>query len=581
MKKLSFILLAALAMFSPAIYAQEAAPAAEEKVPAYSPSYPADTLAVVRLKSFETLGNAFDELKKWVGEHPSVESLFDDEWQGVKKFDLRSAAAQYLDLTQDEFDSYFEGAITLIVGNNYQWAQETKMLPVAMELTASSSDRAKEFIDMLKEEDGVLETSMEPEGVERIKIDITPVDEEGVSDAVEAPAAQKNEMDIFVAQEGSQIVLGNSLEYTIAAVKSLRTPMPSDNAFWTRVEGSDAAMWVDAQAVVAMVKAQMEAKKAAGGRGMDAKIIDELGLGELEGLGVWATFVPLKLQLELSYSPSATGIARIFNCTPTGLEPTPLIPADVDEFSIGRADIACLWTELRRMAKIVVPATDVIYQGWSQQLEASQGVNIDKQLFGALGNKYVFFTRGTKDRPEGSALYLAVNDAVALQGGLDAFFGFFAQGKEFFDREKIAGIPVWRLKSEFQSANAPPIAYAITPQWVIVSVGDPTQMQELIENAAKTQVESPIFARDAVKEVLANPSVTTFSHRPLKIALANVAAAVMQINERQEQEKGAPAKPSAQKDFPSFHDVTESVIMWNENRPGSVMATIKIISNNE
>lgn len=578
---LSIAFLSALALLAPGLYAQETS--AEETPVLAAPSYPADTLAVVRLKSFEALGKAFDTLKEWVGDHPSVEALFDDEWQGIEKLDLRKAAAQVLDLTQDEFDSYFEGTITLAIGSDMAWAQESKMLPVAVELTASSADRAKEFVEMLKDEDEVVETAVEAEGVERVRIEVT-TDEEAISaddDAVQAADAQTKEVDVFVATEGQKVVFGNSLAYVTAALRNLRNPVPVANQFWARVGDSDAALWIEAPAVWNMVRAQMEAKKAAGGRGMDPKIIEELGLNEMEGLGMWMSFMPLKVQIELSYSPSATGLMRIFTCTPTGVEASALVPADAQEFSLGRADVMCLWTQLRRMAKIAVPATDVIYQGWAKQLEESQGVNIEKQLFGSFGNKYVLFTRGQPGKSEGSAIYMAVNDAVALQGGLDAFFGFFAQGKDFFDKEKIGGVPVWRLKSEFQSSSAPPIAYAITPQWLIVSMGDPTQMQELIEDATHATVSNPIFANDEVIEVLANPSVTTFSHRPLRGALANLAATLQEIEARQQAKEEGTQKPSPKREVPSFDDVKESVIIWNESRPGSVTATIKVISNNE
>lgn len=581
MKKLFYLFLSLVCAV--ALLPAQDVDAAAEPAPEVlaGPSYPAGTLAVARLKSFDTLGKAFDSLKTWVSEHPSVESLFDDEWQGIERLDLRATAAQYLDLTQEEFNNFFEGAMTLMIGDDLAWAQQSKMLPVGIELTASSADRAREFVQMLKDEDGVLETQEEAEGVERIRIDVSSQEEERLSDAT---TAQKNEMDLYVAQAGEKIILGNSLEYTTACLKALESQMGQQNRFWGRVEQADAALWVDPRAVLGMLRAQLEAKKQRGERGLEPKVLDDLGLNELEGVGLWASFVPLQVQVELTYSPSATGVARILTCTPTGLEASPLVPADAQEFSMGRVDVACLWTELRRAAKVIVPATDVIYQGWQKQLKESQGVNIDKQLFGSFGNKYVFFSRGTPDKPEGSALYFAVNDAVALQGGLEAFFGFFAQGKEFFEREKIAGVPVWRLKSEFQSANAPAVAYAIAPQWLIVSVGDPTQMQELIEDANAQQVGNSVFANDEIKQILATPAVSTFSHRPLRVALENFAAALIEVQERQQAAQEGEnnlKKPPVEREIPSFDDVKESLIMWNESRPGSVMTTIKIISNDE
>lgn len=565
-----------------AAVAQEVTPAAPE-AQAEAPVVPQGTLAVARLKSIDTLSQALDALKAWVSEHPSVESLFDDEWQAVQNFDLRSAAAQYMDLTQEEFDNFFEGALTLRIGASDTWAMQEKTLASALELTASTPERAKEFVQLLKDEDSVMESAEEAEGVERIRLDMTQEDVQ----AQDSTTLEQRQMDLYVAVVGKKVVLGNSLDYTSACAKALAEPSTVGNAFWARVAQSDAAAWLDTKAFARMLRAQLEAKKARQERAMDPKVFDELKLDEVEGLGVWMSFVPLQVQLELSYAPNTTGVARLLTCAPTGLEASPLVPADATEFSLGRVDVAALWGELRRLAKIVMPATEVIYQGWQKQLEDAQGVNIDRQLFGAFGNRYVLFSRGSRQNLEGSALYVAVNDPVALQSGLEALFGFFAQGKELFDKEKIGNVPVWRLKSEFQQASAPPIAYAITPQWLIVSIGDPTQMQELIENANHTQIEHAAFESEAVKEVLAQPAATTLSHRPLKVALENFAAALIQVQERQQaQDAGQEGEgndepaPVAQ-EVPTFDDVKESLILWNESRPGSLLMSIKIISNNE
>lgn len=571
---------------APAV-AEETTPVAVQEPQADAPVVPPDTLLVARLKSIDTLGQALDALKAWISEHPSVESLFDDEWQAIEKFDLRTAAAQYMDMTQEEFDNFFEGALTLRIGASDAWAMQEKSLASAIELTASTPERAQEFVQLLKDEDSVIETAAAAEGVERIRLDMTQQD----AQVQDSTALEERQMDLYVGLAGKKVILGNSLEYTLACVKALGEGDAQSNAFWARVAQSDASAWVDTKALARMLRAQLEAKKANQERAMDPKVFDELKLDEVEGLGVWMSFVPLQVQLELSYAPNTTGVARLLTCAPTGLEASPLVPADATEFSLGRVDVAALWGELRRIAKIVMPATDVIYQGWQKQLEEAQGVNIDRQLFGAFGNRYVLFSRGSRQNLEGSALYVAVNDPVALQSGLEALFGFFAQGKELFDKEKIANVPVWRLKSEFQQASAPPIAYAITPQWLIVSVGDPTQMQELIENASHTQVEHTGFESEQIKNVLGQPAATTLSYRPLKVALENFAAALVQVQERQQaedaeqgddqQQDDAQARAPAAREVPSFDDVKESLILWNESRPGDLLMNIKIISNDE
>jgi len=154
----------------PSAEAPSAAVVAAPAGPTSAPSVPPDTLAVVRLKGVEALDKALDALKDWVRVHPSVQSLFDEEWEAVDKFDLRRAAADYLDLSAEDFNKFFNGAITLYISGDFAAAKKTKSLPVALEITTRSSDSAKDFAELLKSEDDVQETEEVAEGVERIRI---------------------------------------------------------------------------------------------------------------------------------------------------------------------------------------------------------------------------------------------------------------------------------------------------------------------------------------------------------------------------------------------------------------------------
>ena len=588
MKNLPFYVVFALAGLSLGLHAQApaAAPVALQDPPAASsPAAVPGTLLSARLKSFDSIVNAYDSVKTWAGANSSVQDLLDETWPHWRELDLKSLTADSLSLSAQEFDDYFSGAITLYIGDDFKWAKESKMLPVSVVMNARTATGAQEFIAKMKEDDAVIETASEAEGVERVRID-TQVDEPSDEVPADVNATGPQFIDLFIVTHDASVIVGNSLDYTLAALRAQRDAVTPPNAFWEREAASDIALWMDPRGFFAMVKDQLEAKAQEPNENGKSKIASQvfssLGLNELEGLGLAVDFNALTVRCQLSYAGAPTGIARVFTCAPTGLEASPLIPADADQFALGRVDLSCLWTEVRRIAKLVMPASEVIYQGWQQQLQQSYGVDIDRQLLGALGTRYVYVKHEAEE--EGNALYIALNDSVALQGALEGLANFVAQGKELFEREKIADVPVWRLKSEFQSANAPSIAYAITPQWLIVSIGDPTQMEDLIENARHTSADHPFFARASTQELLSHPELTSLGCRPLKVLLSSAVAAWSEVERRQAARSGdnaAPPPPAEQDDLPTFDDVTENVAMWSENRPGSVLSTFKIIPANE
>lgn len=544
-----------------------------------SPLCPAGTFTVIRLRDFASLERAIEDLKKWTHEHPSVESIFDeDEWKKIQEFNLREKLAETLELTQKDFDEYFQGAITICISGDFELAKQKKTLPVAMATTAGSPEKALEFTALLKSEEDVLETSQEAEGVDRVRIR-----GEEVADPSTKVKKAVEPMDVYLATVGPLVIVGNNLDYTLAARAAALSSTTLQNAFWSRSASADLAAWVDPRPFFRLLKDQLEAKSkaqedaATPSAKVSSQIVDDLGLNEIEGIGIRINFSPVVMQMQIDTVDNPTGVAKLFSCLPSGITATSLIPVDADEFSISRLDIPCLWGELRRLAKIAMPASETMYEGWKKQIQTDYGIDFDRQFIGSFGDRVIAFS--SPDESENMAYYIAINDAVSFQGGLDSVIGFFTQGKSPFEKEKIGATTVWRLKSESQAPDAPAVAYAITPQWLIVSVGDPTQMQDLIE-AASLRIDRPlnkILESPQAKEVLSNPNLISFSSQSLKVVLSEASIAARQAKLRHQGDKANDDEIQP----PSFDDVKSTVMVYTEVKPGSVISTLKIIPNEE
>jgi hypothetical protein len=580
------------------------------------PAYPEGTLAVFRIKSFRSIDQAVQSLKTWVHQHPTVESLFDDEWPAIEKFDLRISAARALDLSPKDFDNFFEGEILLYISGDFESASKTKMLPASIVLKTHSAASAKSFLELLKSQDEITEVSVEHGGIQHLRV--TPKntpdtkldsssqssqksDEKDEADESPSSSASKSKkirkpFDLFVVIKDERVIIANTLDYTVATQNALTAPPANNTEFWSKVSDADLAGYLDLRPFWAKLKEQIQQKaKDNPNSRVDPKLIDELGLDEIAGVGLRLNFTPFNLQSELDYALNPTGIAKIITCTPTGLEPSSLIPKDATEFTLGRMDLNCTWTEIRRLMKIAVPSSVAMYDGWAKELETSSGVNIDRQIFGALGERYIVYSRTDKGDIPSTAVLVALNDSVAFQGGVDALLNFISQGKDLFTKDKVGSTTVWRLKSEFQGNSSPAIAYAITPSWLIVSIGNPTQMQDLVESVQSQSKNTNSFESmheafnwPTVKEVLSNPSIVGFAERPLKDVMNDFFVAYLEVKKRESARKTLSENPEddeslTPEDFvaPVFDDVNESVLFQTESRPGAMVTTIKIVQPNE
>ncbi len=552
------------------------AKAQADETPLAELRYPEETFIVARMKNFDAIELALNSLRSWVEKHPSVESLFDGEWRRIKDFDLRKEMARYLDLSERDFDDFLGGSLTLCIGGDFEWAKTSKMLPAAMIITSRSPEKAQEFLETLKNDEEVEKCEEVSSGV--WKLTVTPPEPE----TDEAPktfgkdSASENEgpIDVFVTSSGARVIVGNNLDYSIAARDSGRCDVPAD--FLSQAETADVAFWLNPQYLISLAREKLTAAANTGKPArLDPAVLEQLGLSELEGLGLTARLVPFRAELSLFYAENPTGIAKILACTPTGLQASALIPEDAAEFSMGRSDLSCTWTELRRLLKIVAPATDAIYQGWQKQVQENYGVSFESQVFGSLGTSYAMFKRqSASGAAPSSALYLALEDPIAFQGGIDALIKFFTEDKSLFDKEKIANVTVYRLKSEFQSPNAPALAYAIAPHYLIVSLGDPAQMQELIENTQRHEVVHSAFASPEAQAALAHPYLSGLVHRPLRGLLEDLAAGFIEVRQHQQAAAGA---PTVEPDVPSFDDVEETLLAATESMQGRLSVTLSII----
>jgi hypothetical protein len=136
------------------------------------------------------------------------------------------------------------------------------------------------------------------------------------------------------------------------------------------------------------------------------------------------------------------------------LDPSPLIPDTVQEFTLGRFDMECLWSKFKELAGAVMPASDAIYRGWQTQILNDYGVAVDRQLFGTMGTRYMTYDAPNEQGGVSTVVFLELRDCVAFEKALNAVLDFFAQERLISTPKRWAGLRCGASRASFNRMRA-------------------------------------------------------------------------------------------------------------------------------
>jgi hypothetical protein len=453
-----------------------------------------ETLMVARVRSLKRLADGFNHFKAWFEAQSSLVDFWAPASKPVLDFDPEAFLAKFFETSSGNLDAFFPGSVTLIVDEDANSILAGKIPGLTAVVELSSEELAQKLFDLVKGSECVEKASLEEDEVSCTRLLLK---SEGAS------SAGAKEKYFFAMVEGRRFWLATSTDSLAMCLKAQKSGFMPD--FFRKANSSDLCVWIDPKPVEALAKNYLEKRQAETGDSenhtkpfLPADILDKLGLDGALGIGASADLDTLEFRLEVATAPDAGGIFKVFKCAPSGLEPSPLVPDTADEFAIGRFDIECLWQTVKELLTSIFPATSTIYNGWEKQILDSYGVAVDHQLFGAMGTHYISYGIADEQGGHTRVMLMELKDCVAFKQALEAVIEFFSQGKTYFDKQTVSGTTIYRLKGEFQANSASSIAYAISPKWLIICAGGPSEIANVVESLS-TERLCPLWKLPALK----------------------------------------------------------------------------------
>lgn len=268
-----------------------------------------------------------------------------------------------------------------------------------------------------------------------------------------------------------------------------------------------------------------------------AGLIDALGLIGLECLALQVDLTEEGMELGSAlYLGERTGLLALLESSEGAPPLPPFVPAGALTATTVRYDLGRLWPKLEKVLKEVSPALHLMVDGQIKAFEAKAGVNVRKDLFGSFGDRHVSFSEtaytmgnnfadalkdfeqgeGVPEEPPVKEVYaIGLRDGQALDRSIRGIVDAFAGGAELFDEREHKGVTVRTMKGTEATGHF--LSYAITPDWLLVNVGKPAGLNQVINRLEKAR--KSLWNRPDVAAVMreAPPGVSQWDYVDLSV----------------------------------------------------------------
>ncbi len=237
-------------------------------------------------------------------------------------------------------------------------------------------------------------------------------------------------------------------------------------------------------------------------------LIDGLGLDGLEHLGIQLDAAKSNFSmssvLRLNHRK---GLLALLSEVDQEVEFHEFIPSSVFSLSNARLDMAQIWPSIDSVLQSLSPGLHLLVNSQIQAFEDQTGTWIRRDLFGSLGDQWLTMTfLSEQPLSPSSAPYasttvyaLALKDADLFDRTLRAIFQAVGQGGELFEESELRGVTI-RTLSGVESLGLF-MAYAIVDEWLLISVGEPGHLNQLI-NRMKTKPKESLWGDTGVSDAL-------------------------------------------------------------------------------
>mgnify|MGYP006915944331 CR=1 FL=1 len=238
-------------------------------------------------------------------------------------------------------------------------------------------------------------------------------------------------------------------------------------------------------------------------------IIDALGLEALECMGLGMDFDENGMEIASAiFMGKREGLLKLMRL-PEGDAPlVSFVPTGATTATVARYDLGAVWPVVEEILRKVSPALHLLVDSQIQAFETKAGVNVRKDILGALGEELVTFSdlkpldfenlETPDDLPMSEFYAISLRDSEVFDRSLRTMLSSLAPGSELFKDREHKGITVRSMRgTEGAGIN---LSYAVTPKWLLVNVGDRSRMTRVIGQLNKSR--KSLWKKPAVADAL-------------------------------------------------------------------------------
>lgn len=239
-------------------------------------------------------------------------------------------------------------------------------------------------------------------------------------------------------------------------------------------------------------------------------LITGMGLDGLNHLGVQLDAKSKELAIASSLGfEHQKGILSFLAPVKGNLENHAFVSKEVFSVSNARNDMGQLWPNLENTLKSISPALHLLVTSQIQAFEDQSEVAIRSDLFGSLGDEVVSLSYLNKENDAGQVLASPSTSIYAMRLRDPKLFGrtmramvdSVSQGNELFRETEHKGVTIRSVRGS--EAAGLSIAYAITDDWLLVSMGKLYFLNQLINqmDKGKNSLWDSSFMKDAMEDL--------------------------------------------------------------------------------
>ena len=221
-------------------------------------------------------------------------------------------------------------------------------------------------------------------------------------------------------------------------------------------------------------------------------LIKGLGLDGLNHLGLQLNAKSKELEIASSLGlEHRKGILSFLAPVKGNLENHVFVSKDVITVSNAKNDMGKLWPNLENTLKSISPVLHLLVTSQIQAFEDKSEVAIRSDLFGSLGDEVVSLSYLNNDNdevknaasPSSSIYVIRLRDPKLFGRTMRAMIDSVSQGNELFQETEYKGVTIRSMRG--LEAAGLSIAYAITDDWLLVSMGKQQYLNQVINRMKK------------------------------------------------------------------------------------------------